>query len=754
MSNFLDTLRSFLRRPSVSKRQEKPLSPEAPPESAYFDSKATDDVPQSLSLPEKKQPEHHSTTAPDRGNSSSHYRFFGRDISWLSFNERVLMEALNKSAPLYARINFLSIFSSNLEEFYQIRVAGAKASISRRKREGRELGTREKELIEVIEEVKRQETVFRSAWEDVLVPDLKEAGVDIYTDYRDFNKKIKEFVTHFFWEEVFPFLQPTVLSENLVLTFIRDKRIYLAIRLRRHSNGDVVHYLLKLPFTKVPRFIPVPSPKGRFGYTFLDEIIKYGLPLIFPGYEVLGAWSFKVSRDADVEIDEDEGGEQLAENIEEMIAKRKIGAITRFQYDDEMPDETLQILKEAFGLNPKDMLEGRRHLKLQDLSKLPNPLGKAFEQQYPDPIPHKRFDEAKSIIDHLLTTDEALYVPYVSFHYLLDLLIEAGNDPLVKAIKLTQYRVAEDSEIIDALIKAASRGKEVTVFVELKARFDEENNLLTAQRMIRHGVKIIYSLPKLKVHAKTCVIEFRQNAIPGKPGIAVFSTGNFNEKTARFYSDIIVMTSDPLLSTELLRLFSYLEDNSGDYHFDHILVASKGMVEHIGDLIDFETDQARRGKPAKITLKMNSLEETGVIQKLYEASEAGVQIELLIRGICRLIPNQPYSRNIRVTRLVDMYLEHARIWNFHHAGQDLFYIASADWMTRNLYRRVECAAPVRDERLKNFLRDVLRVCLSDNVNATLVDENLRNNPIHPQKDEPAIRTQMQLYKTVSAFVQQ
>lgn len=737
MNYFTKLLRALSRKGSSGQVQTEKETPPVPTSSSGsvspFPEIQTED-----GLPSEAQPEP--------------YRYFGRDLSWLSFNERVLTESLKKTVPIYARLNFLSIFSSNLEEFYQIRVAGAKASIARRKRDGRDLEDRECELKEVIEEVKRQETVFRSAWEDVMVPDLKAAGIDIYTDFKDFMPKIEALVAPFFREEVFPFLQPTLLDTSLVRTFIRDKRIYLAVRLRHRESGETVYYILKLPFTKVPRFIPIPDAKGRYAYTFLDEIIKWGLPKVFPAYDVTGAWSFKVSRDADVIIDEDEGGEQLAENIEEMISKRKIGAITRFQYDDEMPTEVLEVLRKSYAINPEDILEGRRHLKLQDLNQLPNPLGKAYEQEHPSAVVHERWDASPGRIAHILKEDEALYVPYVSFKYLLDLLIEAGNDPLVKAIKLTQYRVAEDSEVIDALIKAASGGKEVTVFVELKARFDEENNLLTAQRMTRHGVKIIYSLPKLKVHAKTCVIEFGKDAVPEKPGIAVFSTGNFNEKTARFYSDVLIFTSRPELSGELIRLFRYLEDPSQDCSFDHILVARKGMVERIHSLIDYEIDQARKGLPAKITLKMNSLEETGVIEKLYRASEAGVKIDLLIRGICRLIPGQPFSKNIRVIRLVDMYLEHARIWNFHHGGEELFFISSADWMSRNLYRRIECAAPVYDPKIKAFLRKVLDVCLSDNVNATLLDENLRNNPIEPKAGEPLIRTQMELYHTVRDFV--
>ncbi|MDO5017257.1 MAG: polyphosphate kinase 1 [Porphyromonas sp.] len=681
-------------------------------------------------------------------------RYFDRDISWLAFNKRVLMESLDKSVPVYGRVSFLSIFSSNLEEFYQVRVASNRVAVARAKerKDIEEVIRRTDSLTALTEEVKRQEELFRHAWEDVMVTDLRDAGVEIFTNAANFKGKILDYVLHLFDQEIFPYLQPVLLSPDLLEVFVRDKRVYLCVHVRRLSDGVKRLFMIKLPFTKAPRFIRLPEYKGRYAYTFLDEVVRAGLGRLFKGYEVLGSYSFKVSRDADIEIDEDEGGEQLAQSIEEMISKRKTGAITRFQFDDMMPAVVLEQLKEAFGLQPQDLLPGRRHLQLQDLNKLPNPLGAAFEQQYQDPIPHYRWDKSERRIDHLLSQDEALFVPYSDFHYLLDTLDEACVDPRVKGIKLTQYRVAEDSEVIDKLIKAANSGKEVTVFVELKARFDEENNLQTAQRMTRHGVKIIYSLPGLKVHAKTCFIEFHPDAVPGKYGIACSSTGNFNEKTARIYSDVLVFTTRPEVAYELSQLFRLLEHGTTEHTFRHLLVASYGMVEHIHELIDFEIAEAKAGRKAHMVLKMNSLEERGVIDKLYEASEAGVQIDLLIRGICGVVPNRPFSRNITIIRLLDMYLEHARIWHFHHGGEEKYFISSADWMTRNLYRRIECAMPVLEPEIKRFLGNVLQLCLSDNTKATYVDENLDNVPKRDHPEEP-IRTQVEMYNVVDRFNQ-
>ncbi len=680
------------------------------------------------------------------------YRYFGRDVSWLSFNKRVLLEALDRDIPIYERLKFFSIFSSNLEEFYQIRVAGAKASIRRRMSAGRkDVWKRIRDLEDVTCEVRDQERLFRYAWEEVMVPDLRSVGVDLYTDFRDYPEKVKDFVKSYFSQEIFPFIQPVCLDPSRLHTFIRDKRIYLCVELRSRSDGSKCHYMIKLPFSKVPRFLQVPSKKGRFAYTFLDEAVRLGLPMVFPGYEVVGSWSFKVSRDADVVIGDDEGGVKLAQDIGKLIRKRKIGEISRFQYDDAMPLDVKCLLQESFEIATEDMMEARRHLQLHDLIKLPNPLGEKFAQHYPSPIRHLRWEASRSRIDHLLSQDEAIYAPYVSFQYLLDLLDEASKDQRVKAIKLTQYRVAEDSEIIDELIKAANNGKEVTVFVELKARFDEENNLVTAQRMIRHGIKIIYSLPKLKVHAKTAVLEFYDGHTYNTPGVAIFSTGNFNEKTAKIYSDITIFTTRKELTGELLTLFRHLEGTIKDCTFGHILVAGKGMVEHIHELIAYETNEAHQKREARMVLKMNSLEDESIITSLYEASQAGVKIDLLVRGICRLVPNQPYSKNIRIIRLVDVYLEHARIWYFHHGGEGLYFISSADWMRRNLYRRIECAAPVHDKRLKKLLHDVLELCLADTVNAVYLDESLDNIP---KKDgKTGVRTQKEMYGLLQKFVQ-
>lgn len=682
------------------------------------------------------------------------YSFFDRDVSWLSFNKRVLMEALDEQVPLYERLNFLSIFSSNLEEFYQVRVASLRAEILKMTQPelAEKRNNKLRTLGEITSEVKEQEALFKHAWEDVMVKDLSQAGVDIITHYHHFKGKTKSFVEQYFREEIFPFLQPVMVNTGLIKTFIRDKRIYLCVAVKRKEDRDLRYYMIKLPFTKAPRFLTLPSNRGRYSYTFLDEVVRLGLESVFVGYEVLGAYSFKISRDADVLFDETEGGVQLAESIESIIRMRKIGSVTRFQYDDAMPADMLQALQEAFEIPEADLLPSRRHLQLQDLRHLPNPLGSEYEQQYPQPIPHTRWDKVESKIAHLLTQDEALLVPYSSFNYLLDTLHEASNDPRVKGIKLTQYRVADDSEVIDVLIKAASRGKEVTVFVELKARFDEENNLQTAQRMMRHGIKIIYSIPKLKVHAKTCFIEFYPNAITHKVGIAIFSTGNFNEKTARIYSDVTLFTSRTELASELQSLFLHLEQQKKKMKFEHLLVARNGMVEEIHALIDYEIAEQKAGRKGRIVLKMNSLEEEGVIKKLYEASEAGVEIDLLVRGICRLVPNQPYSKNIRVTRLVDIYLEHARIWYFYHGGEERMYIASADWMRRNLYRRIECATPIREPQIKEFLKEVLRTGMTDNVNAVLLNEALENIPKKSADEERSIRVQMELYEVTEKFV--
>lgn len=515
------------------------------------------------------------------------------------------------------------------------------------------------------------------------------------------------------------------------------------------SEPDYVpdyHYaLMKIPYAKVPRFIELPAHEGKHYVMFIDDIIRANLSSIFPGYEVESCYSIKISRDADIYLDDEKGG-NIVESIRKKVKKRKIGALSRFMYDSNMPDDFLMFVCNAFGITADDLVMGGRYNNLQDLVKLPNPKGKELEQQVPSPMRVPFLDETGSVFRAVKKRDILLHFPYQSFDYLIRFLMEAAFDPKVDEIKITQYRVAENSAVINTLISAAQNGKKVTVFVELKARFDEENNMRTAERMEQAGIRIIYSIPGLKVHAKVAVILRKDTEEGGKRrDFAYLSTGNFNEKTARVYSDMALLTSNAELITDINKVFAVLEGKLAEPVFRHLLVARFNMVSELTCMIHREIEHVRAGRKGRIILKMNGLHDQNMINELYNASENGVEIDLIVRGICCLVPNRPFSANIRVTRIVDMFLEHSRIWYFYNDGEEDLFLTSADWMRRNLNRRIETAFPILDAEIKQNIIDVLNIQLQDNVKACLIDEHLRNN--FKRDDNPVkVRAQLAIYE--------
>ena len=671
------------------------------------------------------------------------YRYFKRDVSWLSFNYRVLMEAEDASLPVYERIKFLSIYSSNMEEFYEIRVAEHRGVILKKNYAEESSEEAEATLAEITREVNRQQREFQRVFRQSILPELERQHIHLYQDSRPLPFH-EAFVRDFFNEEVFPFLSPVMIQKDDIRTFIRDKRLYLVIRMRKkHAETDFQYALMKIPFSKVPRFIELPPHEGTFYIMFIDDIIRANLPSVFPGYDIDSCYNIKISRDADIYLD-DETGAHLVENMRKKLKKRKIGALSRFMYDMAMPPDFLDFLCQAFQIAPEDLVMGVRYNNLQDLAKLPNPRGKALEQETPSPMRVPYLDETGSMFQAVKGRDVFLHFPYESFDYLIRLLMEAAFDPKVEEIKVTQYRVAENSAVINSLISAAHNGKKVTVFVELKARFDEENNMSTAERMEQAGIRIIYSIPGLKVHAKVAVIlRKKESETAGRSDIAYLSTGNFNEKTARIYSDMALLTSCPELVEDVNRVFALLEGKLPAPTFRHLLVARFNMVPELDHLIAREIEHAEAGRKGRIILKMNGLHDTHMIDSLYRASEAGVDIDLIVRGICCLVPDQPYSRNIRITRIVDMFLEHARVWYFYNDGQEALYLASADWMRRNLSRRIETAFPILDPDIKRQIIDILHIQLQDNMKACWIDAHLQNIP--KRNGNPPVRSQEAIY---------
>ena len=677
-------------------------------------------------------------------------RYFKRDISWLSFNYRVLLEAEDDTLPLYERINFISIYSSNLEEFYKIRVADHKAIATGAAHSDEESVQSAIQLVtEINEEVNRQLEERIRIYEQKILPALRQHHIIFYQS-RNVEPFHKEFLRRFFREEIFPYLSPVPVSKDKVISFLRDNRLYLAVRL--HSKGTLPgdpdhtqYFVMKLPYSKVPRFIELPKQDKNYYLMFIEDIIKANIDTIFPGYDVDSSYCIKISRDADILIDESANTSEIIEQVKTKVKKRKIGAVCRFVYDRAMPDDFLDFLVDAFRINRQELVPGDKHLNMEDLRHLPNPNNAVRPIRKPQPMKLACLDERESIFRYVEKKDLLLHYPYHSFEHFIHFLYEAVHEPTVREIMVTQYRVAENSAVINTLIAAAQNGKKVTVFVELKARFDEENNLATAEMMKAAGINILFSLPGLKVHAKVALVLRRDKQGHELPSYAYISTGNFNEKTATLYADCGLFTCNPVLVNDLHNLFRTFQGKENPV-FHRLLVARFNLIPELNRLIDHEIELAKSGKQGRIILKMNALQDPAMIERLYEASQAGVKIDLIVRGICCLIPGRKYSRNIRVTRIVDTFLEHARVWYFGNGGKPKLFLGSPDWMRRNLYRRIEAVTPILDPDLKRELSDMLSIQLSDKRKACFVDDHLRNRwkSARPQKEK--IRSQYTFYE--------
>lgn len=677
------------------------------------------------------------------------YQYFKRDISWLSFNYRVLLEASDEQLPLYERINFISIYSSNLEEFYKIRIADHKAIVSGAKTDEESIQESAQIIEEVTKEVNAQLEDRIRIYEQGILPALKRNHIIFYQN-NNVEEFHKEFISNFFNEEIFPYLQPVLVDKEKITTFLRDNRLYLAVRLFRKSNKQnnredkIRYFVMKLPYSKVPRFIELPKHEGNYYLMFIEDIIKANIWKMFPGYEVDCSYCLKISRDADILID-DLSTTDIVEQVKKKVKKRKIGAVCRFVYDRTMPADFLNFIVDAFNINPNELVPGDTHLNLEDLNHLPNPNKELKAAIKPTPMKLQYLDKKESIFQYVNKKDLLIHFPYHSFEHLIHFLYEAVHDPSCKEIMITQYRVAENSAIINTLISAAQNGKKVTVFVELKARFDEENNLATAEMMKAAGINIIFSIPGLKVHAKVALILRRNEAGEQIRSYAYVSTGNFNEKTAKIYADTGLFTSNKLIVNDLHNLFLTLERKNPEPVFKRLLVAQFNLIPELTKLIHHEIRLAKQGKEGRIILKMNALQDQKMIDELYLASEAGVKIDLIIRGICCLRPGEAYSRNIHITRIVDSFLEHTRIWYFGNEGKPKVFIGSPDWMRRNLYRRIEAVTPILDEDLKLEIIEMLNIQLRDNQKACWVDNNLRNI-FKRNSEEAPVRSQYAFYE--------
>jgi len=665
--------------------------------------------------------------------------FFSRDISWLSFNERVLAEAGRETVPLAERVKFLSIYSSNLDEFYRVRMPALMAlqKINKSKASKEVIYTGALEEAKAI--IHRQQELFGKTIGGI-IPLLEQQHIRLL-----YNQPIPEEIlpglTEYFFTQVLAFIQPVYLADIGPEFFPGNNKLYIVAALQ-YSGKETAYVILNIPSDTLPRFKACTLNDTTY-IVFIEDIIKHHLPYIFRKATIAGAWNFKITRDAELNL-EDDFEEDMAEKIEKQIMKRDYGFATRFLHQPGIPGSCLESMITHFGLTNASIVAGGTYHNLKDLAALPL---KNVAQYEPWPaIIHAVADKTRSLFESIAAKDLIIHAPYQSYNTVLRFFNEAAIDPAVSEIYATLYRVADDSKIVHALISAARNGKQVTVLVELKARFDEANNIRWARQMKAAGVKIIYSESALKVHAKIALVK-RKDKI-GTYYAGLLATGNLNESTARFYTDHILLTSDYAMLSEMEQLFVWLsqrkKSGNANIKFNHLLVAQFNLQRAFIDMIDREIAWARQGRPAKITIKLNNLEEQKLISKLYEASQAGVTIQLLVRGICCLMPGLPgISENITVRRIVDRYLEHGRVFIFLNGGEEEIYLGSADWMDRNIYRRIEVCFPVHDKEIQQEIKDIIGLQLRDTIQAVQLDSRLQNQPIAAAEEN--IRSQEAIY---------
>lgn len=677
--------------------------------------------------------------------TEDHMPYIHRDISWLSFNYRVLQEAMDTSVPLFERIKFLAIYSSNLDEFFRVRMANQRNLLRVGKKTKRELETPPKMVVREIQQiVNTQQKEFSRILEKQIVPELRKHGIHLIRRL-ELDSEQEKFVEDYFKDHMLPYVQPVLLVKNKIRPFLINRALYLAAQLKSKddSNAPEEYAIVNIPSDHLPRFIHLPSAPGRRDVIFLDDIVRHSLPWMFPGYDILDTFSIKLTRDAELYIDDEFSGD-LIQKIKDSLAKRHVGPASRFVYDRNMPPQMLAVLQEVFELEKYDILQEGRYHNNFDFFRFPDFGMTHLRYAHMEPLPHPVLSSARDLFRAIRQKDQLVHTPFQSYDSVVRFFEEAARDPKVTHIKITQYRVARKSRILEALVNAVKAGKQVSVFIEVKARFDEEANIKWGERLEKAGVAVHYSFPGLKVHAKLGLV--RRMEPKGPKLYGYLSTGNYHEETAKVYSDYGIFTADERITTEVARVFSYLETGKEPAQpFEHLMVGQFNLRNKLLELMDFEIAQAKAGKKARIILKMNSLQDREMVEKLYQAGQAGVEVRLIIRGICCLASGIPgFSDRIDVISIVDRYLEHGRVFLFHHGGKELVYMSSADWMVRNLSFRVETTFPILDNTLKEEIKDLIDIQLSDNVKARILNSQLSNAYRKIDSDIP-IRSQMETY---------
>lgn len=670
--------------------------------------------------------------------------YIEKELSWLSFNERVLQEAADKTVPLIERIRFLGIFSNNLDEFYKVRFADVKRRILISQERGGS-DSPKRLLTKMQSKALKLNEQFDELYSE-LIREMARRRIFLVNE-QQLDESQQKWIAKYFRREVMPHITPLLMKDEIdVLQFLKDEYAYIAVELRKEEHYQ--YALIEIPTDHLPRFVMVPEQKGKRRKTIilLDNIIRHCLDELFKGffdYDELSGYAMKMTRDAEYDL-RNEIEYSLLEQMSEGVNQRLTAKPVRFVYERDMPPQMLEFLCNKLNISNYDnLIPGGRYHNFKDFIAFPN-VGREYLENKPlPPMKCADFEGYANSFDAIKAKDILLYYPYHTFDHISELVRQASFDPKVLSIKINIYRVAKDSRLMNSLIDAVHNGKNVTVVVELQARFDEEANIEWSKVLTEAGVHVIFGAPGLKIHSKLLMISRRE----GEEIIryAHIGTGNFHEKTARIYTDFSLLTADQEITNEVRNVFGYIENPYSPVKFNHLMVSPRNSRTQIYRLIDNEIANAKLGKKAALTIKVNNLVDKGIVNKLYGASTAGVKINMIIRGMCSLVPGiEGISDNIRIISIVDRFLEHPRVVITHNDGDPQVYISSADWMTRNIDHRIEVAAPVRDPRLKQRIIDITNIHFTDTVKARFIDKEMSNAYV-PRGNRKKVRSQIAIY---------
>ncbi|MCO6560903.1 MAG: polyphosphate kinase 1 [Gilliamella sp.] len=669
--------------------------------------------------------------------------YLPKELSWLSFNQRVLQEAADKSNPLIERIHFLGIYSSNLDEFYKVQFANLKKYVLIEQEQANSSSNSKNLLRQVNQKVIQLELQFDQLYNELL---LEMARNQIFLiNERQLSTYQETWIKNYYKQNLRQYITPILLdSHTELIQFLKDDHAYLAVEIICEDKTN--YALLELPTDNISRFVLLPSEISTKNKSiiFLDNILRYCLPDIFKVFfdaKELNAYSININRDAEYELNTEL--DSLLELMSQGLKQRLTAQPVRFTYQKDMPKALFELLINKLLLTEQDAMPSGRYPNFKDLVKFPDFGQKRLLNKKIPSLSYNRFKQFRNSFDAIKDRDVLLYYPYYSFGHVLEIMRQASFDPSVTHIRMNIYRVAKDSRFIHAAINAANNGKKVTVVVELQARFDEEANIKWAKRLISSGIKVIYSQPKLKIHAKLFLIDRKENGEIVR--YAHIGSGNFNERTARIYTDFSLLTADPVITDEVKNVFNFIENPFKPVSFHHLLVSPQNTRLRFYEFIQREINNVKAGKVAGIYLKLNAITDKDMIDQLYRASCAGVKIRMVVRGTCVLVPQIPnLSKNITVTSIVDQFLEHARVYIFENDGKKDTYISSADWMPRNLDNRIEVGVKIFDPIIKSTIHNIFNIQCNDNVKARIIDKDATNNYVQ-RGNKKKIRAQYAIY---------